>query len=320
MDKLAGEVLDRLQQDGLADDTLVVFWSDHGMGMPRGKRWIYDTGTLIPLIMRWPDKLTAGSLREDLTSVLDLPPTMLQVAGVEVPGYMHGRVLIGDAAEPEPSYLFFHRDRMDEAYELQRAARDRRWKYIRNFQPEKTYAQHIDYMDKMPAMRDWRRFAAEGKLVGGQQHWFADEKPIEELYDTETDPWELNNLAAVPQYAQRLARMREATEQWQQEIGDTGMIPEAVLMEEMMPAATTPRTQTPTIAIDGDVVSLSCQTEGASMVYQVLTDQGWSDWRLYTKSFPLDFLGADKSDRARPRIKALATRLGFAESEIAVSR
>ncbi len=172
MDKMAGDVLRKLEQDALADKTLVVFWSDHGMGMPRGKRWVYDTGTLIPMIMRWPGELKAGTVREDLTSVLDLPPTMLAVAGVEVPNYMHGRVLIGDNATPEPSYLFFHRDRMDEVYELQRAARDRRWKYIRNYEPEKTYAQRLDYMDQMPAMQDWRRLAAEGKLTGGQKNWF----------------------------------------------------------------------------------------------------------------------------------------------------
>jgi uncharacterized sulfatase len=233
MDQLAGELLQRIERDGLADNTLVVFWSDHGMGMPRGKRWLYDTGVLIPLIMRWPGRLESGSVREDLVSALDLAPTMLRVAGVEVPRSLPGRVLIGEQQGAEPPYLFFHRDRMDEAYELQRAARDRRWKYIRNYEPEKPYSQPIDYMDSMPAMIDWRRFAAEGKLVGGQANWFRQPKPIEELYDTERDPWELENLATVRQYAARLARMRAATEQWQVQIGDRGMIPEPVMMEEM---------------------------------------------------------------------------------------
>ncbi len=198
MDKMAGDVLRKLEEDGLAENTLVVFWSDHGMGMPRGKRWVYDTGTLVPVIMRWPGHLKNGGLRKDLVSVLDLPPTMLAVAGLEVPSSMHGRVLLGHhgvKAGREPPYLFFHRDRMDEVYELQRAARDRRWKYIRNYEPEKTYAQRLDYMDAMPAMQDWRRLAAAGRLSGGQSNWFAVPKPVEELYDTEKDPWELNNLA-----------------------------------------------------------------------------------------------------------------------------
>ncbi len=216
MDKMAGEVLDRLEEDGLADNTLVVFWSDHGMGMPRGKRWIYDSGTRVPMIMRWPDKLKADSVREDLVSMLDLPPTMLSVAGVAVPSYMHGRILIGEATGEEPSYLFFHRDRMDEAFELQRGVRDRRWQYIRNYQLDIPYAQHIDYMDEMPAMQDWRRLAAADRLAGGQNNWFATPKPVEELYDTAKDPWELENLASRPQYAQRLQRMRAATESWQE--------------------------------------------------------------------------------------------------------
>ena len=169
MDQMAGDVLRRLEEDGLADETIVVFWSDHGMGMPRGKRWIYDTGTLIPMIIRWPGKIDAGAVRQDLVSVIDLPPTMLHVAGVEVPRYMHGRVLLGEQQGKEPPYLFFHRDRMDEVVELQRGARDRRWKYIRNYEPQKTYAQRLDYMDEMPAMKDWRRLAAEKKLVGPQK-------------------------------------------------------------------------------------------------------------------------------------------------------
>ncbi|MEM9645758.1 MAG: sulfatase, partial [Planctomycetota bacterium] len=249
MDQMVGEVLQRLEEDGLADDTLVFFWSDHGMGLPRGKRWIYDTGTLVPVMARWPDRLPAASVRPDLVTVMDMVPTTLAAAGVEVPASMHGRVLFTkeqpDGASDEPPYLFFHRDRMDEVYELQRAARDRRWKYIRNFEPEKTYSQRLDYMDEMPMMQDWRRLAAQGKLSGGQALWFSETKPIEELYDTEKDPWELNNLADSPQYAERLARMRAATESWQLDIADTGMIPEAVLMEEMKPGGTRPRTAPP---------------------------------------------------------------------------
>ena len=164
MDKMAGDVLRRLEGNGLTDDTVVVFWSDFGMGMPRGKRWICDTGTLIPMIIRWPEKIDRDSDRQDLVSVMDLPPTMLSVAGVEVPEYMHGRVLLGESAADEPPYLFFHRDRMDEGVEMQRGARDRRWKYIRNYEPHKIYAQRLDYMDEMPAMKDWRRLAAEKKI------------------------------------------------------------------------------------------------------------------------------------------------------------
>lgn len=304
MDKMAGEILDRLEQDGLADSTLVVFWSDHGMGMPRGKRWLYDSGTHVPLIMRWPGELDAGAVREDLVSVLDLPPTMLAAAGVRVPRVMHGRVVLGADAGEEPPYLFFHRDRMDEVFELQRASRDRRWKYIRNYEPEKPYSQHLEYMDKMPAMQDWRRLAAEDQLSGAQKHWFAATKPIEELYDTEKDPWELNNLAALPQYSDRLERMREATERWQEQIDDTGLIPEAVLMEEMLPEGKIPQTEPPEFEAWNDEIRLRSATEGASIVYRLRDGDEWSDWKLYVKSLPAPEVA----------VEAMACRLGFRNS------
>ncbi|MFK8113314.1 MAG: sulfatase [Rubripirellula sp.] len=310
MDKMAGEVLDRLEADGLADNTVVVFWSDHGMGLPRAKRWIYDSGTLVPMIVRWPGKLEAAAAREDLVTMMDLPPTMLSIAGVDVPRYMQGRVLMGESAQQEPPYLFFHRDRMDEVYELQRAARDRRWKYIRNYLPHTTYAQHIDYMDAMPVMQDWRRMSAEGRLSGGQNNWFAMPKPIEELYDTQKDPWELNNLAELPQYADRLTRMRAATEDWQVEIGDSGMVPEAVLMEEMKPDGDVSRTEAPTISLDGDRVTLACSTDGSSIVYQTKRGDRWGSWRLYTKSF----------DSPGVPVRAQACRLGFRDSPIVESK
>lgn len=306
MDQMAGEVLQRLKDDGLAKDTLVVFWSDHGMGMPRGKRWIYDTGTHIPMIMRWPDHLQPGSTREDLTNTVDLAASMLSVAGVELPKHLQGRVLIGEEQSDEPPYLFFHRDRMDEVFELQRGARDRRWKYIRNYMPERTYAQHLDYMDEMPAMQDWRRLAKDGKLVGGQANWFVDKKPLEEFYDTENDPWELNNLADQPQYQDRLARMREATQQWQEEIEDTGMIPEAVLMDEMKPGGQTPQVQPPIETLFSGKVSLQSTTEGSSVVYRIRpSGQDWGEWRLYSEPFA----GGTGSS-----VEAIACRIGFRDS------
>ena len=309
MDQLAGQVLDRLEADGLAENTMVVYWSDHGMGMPRGKRWLFDSGTKIPMIVRWPKGTDAGTVRHDLVTTVDLAPTMLELAGVTVPETMQGRVFLGDHQGDEPPYLFFHRDRMDEVYELQRAARDRRWKYIRNFEPEKPYSQRLDYMDAMPAMQDWRKRNSEGKLRGGQANWFVKTKPIEELYDTEKDPDELNNLATQEEFANRLARMRRATEEWQVAIGDTGMIPEAVLMEEMKPETQSFQTQLPRILRSGDLVSISCPTEGSSIVYQIKTDEKWGPWKLYTKSL-----------HTKAPVQAIASRLGYSNSETVSSR
>jgi N-sulfoglucosamine sulfohydrolase len=310
MDQMAGELLQKLEEDGLAESTIVVFWSDHGMGMPRGKRWLYDTGTHVPVIVRWPGQIEAGTVREDLVSVIDLPPTMLSIAGVAAPRHLHGRIILGEDSASEPAYLFFHRDRMDEVFETQRAARDRRWKYIRNFEPDKPYSQHLEYMDQMPSMKDWRRLAAEEKLTGGQKNWFAATKPVEELYDTENDPWELENLAEVPQYAERLARMRRATERWQTSIGDTGMLPEAVLMEEMLDGTDRPTVAPPRIIRRDGEISLLSSTEGASIVYRTKASKDsdkWSDWQLYTRSF--------SGDEAL-MVQAQACRAGYISSEI----
>ena len=311
MDQLAGEILQRLEDDGLSDNTLVVFWSDHGQGMPRGKRWIYDSGTHVPVIVRWPDNLKPNSVREDLVTLLDLAPTVLAMAGVEPPDYMHGRVLFGDQAGPEPKYLFFHRDRMDEAYELMRGVRDRRYKYLRNFEPEKPYSQGIDYMDKMPAMRDWRRLNAEGQLKGPQRNWFTVPKPIEELYDTEEDPYELHNLAADPAFAKRLAAMRKAMENWQVEIGDMGLIPEPVLMEQMRPDHQMQKTSEPVVRLakqnERTMIEVTCETPGASIAYRTRRlGQPDGPWRLYTKPF---------SAPAKGRVTVRACRLGFKDSD-----
>ncbi len=310
MDRQVGEILRRLEEDGLAENTIVVFWSDHGQGLPRGKRWLYDSGTHIPLIVRWPGKIPPGSVRHDLVSVLDLAPTMLALAGLEVPEYMHGRVFLGPRTEPEPEYLFFHRDRMDETFDKIRAVRDRRFLYIRNLEPYRPYSQPIQYMDLMPAMQQWRRLASLGHLRGPQRLWFAPTKPVEELYDTQADPHNIHNLAHDPRYAQVLQRMRQALEQWQEEIGDLGMLPEPVMMHRMKPLGRIPRTAAPVAqtspATDGKVqVQLSCPTEGASIAWRVAGRDG--SWHLYTKPVLVE-PGAV--------VEALACRLGYFDSPV----
>ncbi len=263
----------------------------------------------MPLIVRWPGRLEAGALREDLVTLLDLPPTMLSLAGVEVPEHMQGRIVLGENTQREPEYLFFHRDRMDEAYELMRSARDRRYRYIRNFEPEKRYSQGIDYMDQMPAMKDWRRLHAEGKLIGPQANWFAETKPIEELYDTQEDPWELNNLASAPEHAARLAKMRRAVEQWQEEIGDLGLVPEAVLMQQMQRKYEPAKTAAPRFRLvkQDDTpkqLEITCATPGALILYRV-NQRGGRVWKLYVQ--PLDVSKVDL-------VQAVACRIGFDDS------
>src|SRR5262249_9021300 len=167
MDYLVGDVLKWLDDHKLAENTVVVFFGDHGWGMPRGKRWVYDSGIQTPLLVRWPGHIKPGTVREDLVAFLDFAPTFLTLGGAPVPERMQGRSFLGENIK-ERKYVFAARDRMDETYDRIRAVRDTRWKYIRNFYPELPYAQHLDYMDLMPTMQAWRKLNAEGKLTGPQ--------------------------------------------------------------------------------------------------------------------------------------------------------
>lgn len=240
LDQQVAAILDQLEADGLAEETIVFFWGDHGQGLPRGKRWLYDSGTHVPLLIRWPGKLKPGSVCDDLVCFLDFAPTMLRLAGVDVPSHLHGRVLppiengiaaVGSRPSADGrEFLFGHRDRMDETYDLIRSARDTRFKYLRNFAPQRPYAQNITYMNQMPTMKEWRRLHAEGRLTGPQALHFRETKPVEELFDTEADPNEVVNLADRPEHAATLKRMRAALERWQEEVGDSGLIPEPLLV------------------------------------------------------------------------------------------
>ena len=290
MDAEAGDILAALEADGLAGDTVVFFYGDHGWGLPRGKRWVYDSGLRVPLLVRWPGRIEPGTVREDLVSFIDFAPTLLALAGVAVPEHMQGRVFLGEDAMPEPEYLFFTRDRMDETYDRIRAVRDRRYKYIRNFAPELPYAQRIAYMDLMPTMQAWRRLAAAGELEGAQRHFMAGTKPEEELYDTETDPHEVSNLTGDPTHAERLARMRAALDDWIVTTGDLGEIPEAELVRRFRPDGVYQAAELPTADPPGGMfhypptVELICPTEGATIEYT--TEPGDTPrWKLYAGPF-----------------------------------
>jgi uncharacterized sulfatase len=165
LDYQVGDLLHQLEDDGLAGDTIVFFFSDHGRGLPRAKRWIYDSGIHAPLLVRWPGVIQPGTVRDELVSFIDYAPSLLSIAGVEIPSHMQGQAFLGGQTARPRQYIFAARDRMDETYDIIRCVRDKRYKLIRNFQACKPYAQYIDYMDQMPTMREMRRL--HKGLVGG---------------------------------------------------------------------------------------------------------------------------------------------------------
>lgn len=230
LDYLVGDVLKWLDDKKLTDNTLVVFFGDHGWGMPRGKRWLYDSGLQCPLLVRWPGKIKSGSVRDDLVAFIDLAPTFLTAASARVPERMQGRNFLGEGVK-DREYIYAARDRMDETFDRIRAVRDRRFKYIRNYYPELPYAQTILYMDEMPTMQVWRRLHAEGKLTGPQKLFFAETKPKEELYDCEADPHEIKNLAENALHAPILKELRGVLDKWVKETNDLGEVAETELIK-----------------------------------------------------------------------------------------
>ncbi|MCS6850966.1 MAG: sulfatase-like hydrolase/transferase [Gemmataceae bacterium] len=237
MDRQVGGILRQLADDGLTDDTIVFFFSDHGAGMPRSKRWLYDSSLRVPLLIRFPKKYAhwapapPGSTTERMVSFVDFAPTVLSLAGVPIPKHMHGQPFLGPKAVEPRTYVFGFRDRMDERIDMIRAVRDRRYKYIRNYHPELPWfrEQHISYMYEMPTMRVWQQLADAGKLSGPPAIFMAATKPAEELYDILADPHEVHNLADSPTHRETLHRLRKVLGDWQAEIIDLGFLPEADL-------------------------------------------------------------------------------------------
>lgn len=224
-----GDILKRLDEQRLADNTVVFLFSDHGRGMPRAKRWLYDSGMRVPLVVRWPGKLKAGTVNDSLVSFVDFAPTMLALAGAPIPARFQGQVFLGEKAQTR-QYVYAARDRMDETFDRIRAVRDKRFKYIRNYHPELPYTQIIGYNELNPTMQAWRKLNDAGKLAGAPKLFFAATKPKEELYDTQLDPDELNNLASNPKYTGTLTKMRKELDKWISETKDLGEFPETELI------------------------------------------------------------------------------------------
>lgn len=263
-----------------------------------------------------PDAVKPGTVNDDLVAFIDFAPTTLSLAGVKIPEHIQGRAFLGGQKAKLREYIFAARDRMDEAYDLIRAVRDKRYKYIRNYMWYVTRGQDIDYMNQMPTMQEMRRLNAEGKLEGPQKQYFEETKPAEELYDTVTDPHEVKNLAADPKYKSVLERMRKAHKDWVKETRDIGLIPEPEFDEMKRPGGRYEKTAEPVFwapkwlpGTQGKAarrVTIACPTAGASIVYRISGDGDTDpDFRLYTKSVWL----------APGRVlHAKACRIGFKDS------
>ncbi len=236
LDGSAELLLKRLHEDGLSEDTIVFYYSDNGGVLPRSKRFPFDSGTHVPLIIRFPEKYRhlapagPGTCIEAPVSFVDFAATILSLAGLKVPAHMQGHPFAGPQNAGPQRYAFCFRNRMDERYDMVRAVRDDRYRYLRNYMPHLIYGQHIEYMFQMRSMQAWEKALREGRLHGPQR-FFWQEKPVEELYDLRNDPSEVSNLAESRQHREVMSRMRAALRQHMLDIRDNGFIPEGSPIE-----------------------------------------------------------------------------------------
>jgi len=245
MDAFVEVKLKELEAAGLLDSTIVVYYSDHGGAIPRGKRFLYDSGTRVPLIIHVPERFkdlapqAAGTVCDEQVSLIDMGPTVLSWCGVTLPKDIHGRAIAGPARTPAPAVGFAFRDRMDERYDGSRAVYDGRFVYIRNYHPLVPNGQHLDYLWKAASMQAWSDAFAAGSLTPAQAQFFQP-KPVEELFDASTDPDNVVNLAGDPAHGPDLARLRAALQERLLTIRDTGFLPEPLLhtLRDQQPALT----------------------------------------------------------------------------------
>jgi N-sulfoglucosamine sulfohydrolase len=310
MDRQVGEILDQLEEDGLLNSTIIFWYTDHGGPLPRQKRLLYDSGMHLPLIIRFPDQYRAGEIDEQLISFVDFKSTILSLAGIEPPDYVDGRAFVGEyATTAARDYVHGAADRFDSKYDMIRAVRDDRFKYLRNFNPEKPYYLPLPYREQMPAMQELLRMRDAGELDPVQAQWFRTSKAPEELFDTLTDPYELNNIAADPAYTDKLAELSKEMDSWMRFIDDKGLMPEENLIQSMWPNGIQPATLAPIArkSSNDGLITLHSKTEGASIGYQLLSgiEELGSTWQIYQSPLAV---------RENQRLLVIAHRIGFAPS------
>ncbi len=236
MDQQVGEILAQLDSDGLRESTIIFYYGDHGSGMPRSKRWLYQSGLHVPMIVSIPAKwrhlagpeYVPGGTSERLISFVDLAPTVLRLAGAPLPNYLQGQPFLGHDLGESPKYVFGFRDRMDERIDMSRSIRSHRFLYIRNFMPYRPQGAFLSYMFETPTSQVWKDAFDQGQL-NSMQSSFWKTKPVEELYDLENDPYQIHNLADQPPFQETKDTMAAALKQWMIDHRDHGVIPESII-------------------------------------------------------------------------------------------
>ena len=324
LDSVVGSMISELDREGELENTIIFFWGDHGDGLPRAKRWLYDSGLNIPLIIKFPDKSKAGTTETRLISSIDFGPSVLSLAGIPVPVHMQGIPFLGNQAGNPRSAVFAARDRVDESYDMIRSVRTNDYLYICNYYPDEPFPIWIPYLSRMPIYKEMLRLDAENKLTGARKSWMSYSRPPEELYDVKADPYQINNLINVPKLKPVLEDLRHRHKQWTLETGDMGHLNEPEMIEQMWPGGKQPVSDIPYFIINSPEDSASknirtggtwsspmtlgfyCPTHGASIVY-TFEEEANPHWLLYNGPLHL------KPGNFNVRVKSV--RYGYMDSE-----
>ncbi|GHU98540.1 hypothetical protein FACS1894159_01150 [Bacteroidia bacterium] len=309
MDRQAQKLFDQVRDAGLLDNTIIIWYSDNGGPLPRRKREVYESGALVPFMIRLPDGYRKGEYEKRLVMFADIPATILSLAGIEPPKYMQGRAFLGRHADPAPrKYVYGAHDRMDEQVDKIGCVRDARYRYIRNYMPEQPGYTPNRYRLQMPMMVRMAEMYRQGLLNEVQSRWFTAPRPEEEFYDVEADPHEINNLIGDPKYRKHIARLKAEYERWVATDNKDWMRPEIEIRNRMWPAGTQPVVATPTLRHTDRGIEATCETPGASLAYQI-NGKAWGregQWMLY--SGPITLSEGDQ-------LAVVGVRIGYRNSK-----
>lgn len=313
MDAQFQAILDDIDALGEADNTIVIFMSDNGGPLPRQKRSIYESGTHVPFIVRFPDGYKAGTVDDRLSMFVDVPATILSLAGIKPPSYMHGQALLGKyEAKKDRNYVYAARDRMDEKYDKQGAIRDHRYRYIRNYNPEQPNYLGVQYRFSMPLMLNMLELLEQGKLNKQQAQWFSSERSAEEFYDDIADPHNVNNLIDDPKYAKEIARLRKEYDIWVAKYNERWLLSEKESRTLMLGEnSKQPSLNAVVMTKEKSGLVLSSDNKGASIVYRI-NNKGFDEnhWLLYNDQPITSLKDGDV-------VTAIATRAGYKDSKVA---
>ena len=308
MDQKVGEILNDLKAEGLYDNTIIFFYSDHGGPLPREKRAIYDSGLKTPLMIKGIG--TVGRT-DRMVSHIDLAPTVLSLAGIRPPTYMDGMAFAGSFEAEPRDYIMGTSDRFDEVTDRMRAIRTKDYLYIFNFFPEKPRYKDISYREQIPMMPKMLEMQKNGQLDSIQNIWFST-KGNEEFYNVNNDPYNIYDLSKDQTISEELDAHRNILQQNLFALNDSGQIPENRLINLMWPEMIQPTTKKPSIEIKEDnLIQIDCPTPGASIVYMLSNTKNMDvshegNWKLYTHPIKIE---------SYKYVITRAERIGFKTSE-----